>query len=153
MDATEDLAMPFLLMSAFRSLVDAVHVELHSAGYPGVRASHGFAMQAIGRGCTSVELGERLGVSKQAATKTAKTLQAMGLVGRESNPLDRRELILTPTERGREMLRLSADAFTTELQEWRRRVGDERVDATLVTLASVRRAGLTRSDTDLSDWA
>ena len=45
-----DVAMPFLLMSAFRGLVDAVHARLDEAGFAGVRATHGFAMQAIGEG-------------------------------------------------------------------------------------------------------
>lgn len=146
----DDLAMPFLLMGAFRNLVDAVHRELAETGYPDVRAGHGFAMQALGSGCTSVALGERLGVSKQAAAKTAKTLEAMGFIERAENPHDRRERRLVPTDRGREMLRLSAAAFRAELWEWRRRVGDDGVDATLETLALVAVGG--RSNTDLSDW-
>ena len=54
MSPPTDLAMPFLLMTAFRGLVDAVGDGLAAAGYPAVRATHGFAMQAIGSGCTSV---------------------------------------------------------------------------------------------------
>ncbi|MGO1972847.1 MAG: MarR family winged helix-turn-helix transcriptional regulator [Propionibacteriaceae bacterium] len=144
------LAMPFLLMSAFRGLVDAVHAQLESAGFPGIRASHGFAMQAIGAGCTSVELGHRLGVTKQAATRTARALEGWGLVRRVPNEHDRRKLVLTPTRRGQRMLRLSAEAFRNELRSWRQRVGDERVDATLATLAGAS-AGH-RGPTDLSDW-
>lgn len=143
--------MPFLLMSAFRGLVDAVHLELEGAGYPGIRAGHGFAMQAIGGSCTSVELGERLGVSKQAATKTARALEGMGLVSRGQNAHDGRERLITPTSRGREMLRLSAAAFKRLVQEWRERVGDENVDATLTTLAAASVSS--RGQTDLSDWA
>src|SRR5690606_12747542 len=93
-----DLAMPFLLMSAFRGLVDAVHADLEHAGFLGVRATHGFAMQAIGDGCTSVELGERLGVTKQAAAKTARSLEELDLVRRESVPSDRRARLLVPTD-------------------------------------------------------
>jgi len=151
MDPTSDLAMPFLLMAAFRNLVDAVHRQLDAAGFTGIRATHGFAMQAIGAGCTSVELGARLGVSKQAAAKTAQALEQMGLLERSENPRDRRERLLRPTDRGREMLRRSAAAFATELAAWRELAGDTGVDATLATLAQVSRGG--RSDTDLSDWA
>ncbi len=150
MDSADDVAMPFLLMSAFRGLVDAVHADLDAAGYPGVRATHGFAMQAIGDGCTSVDLGARLGVSKQAATKTAQALETMGLVSRVQSPRDRRERVLVPTSRGREMLRLSAGSFRRQLRDWRARVGDAQVDATLVTLAHAP-AGR-RGPTDLSDW-
>ncbi|NNC12489.1 MarR family transcriptional regulator [Planctomonas sp. JC2975] len=150
MDPIDDLAMPFLLMSAFRGLVDAAHEELAPAGFAEVRPTHGFAMQAIGAGCTSVQLGERLGVSKQAATKTAGTLEQLGLISRERNPGDRRERILTPTPHGHEMLRRSAEAFSRELRRWRERVGDANIDVTLRTLADAPRGR--RGPTDLSDW-
>ncbi len=132
----DDVAMPFLLMSAFRGLVDAVHADLEEAGFPGVRATHGFAMQAVGEGCTSVDLGVRLGVSKQAATKTAAGLEAMGFITRAASPTDRRERILTPTKRGREMLHRSAGSFRREVARWRENVGDQDVDTTLATLAA-----------------
>lgn len=150
MAPTDDVAMPFLLMGAFRNLVDTVHRDLAEAGFPGVRPTHGFAMQAIGSGCTSVELAQRLGVSKQAATRTAQGLEALGLVERHANRLDRRERVLTPTARGHEMLRLSAVSFRRELGRWRAEVGNDHVDATLATLARVGTGG--RSLTDLSDW-
>ncbi|TWP33303.1 MarR family winged helix-turn-helix transcriptional regulator [Leekyejoonella antrihumi] len=150
MDSTDDLAMPFLLMSAFRGLVDAVHAELEAAGYPDVRAAHGFAMQAIGRGCTGVELAERLGVSKQAAAKTAHALERMGLISRVQSPRDRRERLLAPTARGEDMLRRSAAAFGRQIKDWRTRVGDDHVSATLTTLAHATPGR--RGPTDLSDW-
>ena len=146
----DDVAMPFLLMSAFRGLVDAVHAQLYEAGFADVRATHGFAMQAIGQECTSVELGARLGVSKQAAAKTAATLETMGLITREPGVADRRERILRPTSRGRDMLTRSGAAFEAEVGKWRTHVGDSRVDATLATLAAAPRGQ--RSPTDLSEW-
>jgi DNA-binding MarR family transcriptional regulator len=150
MSSVDDLAMPFLLMSAFRGLVDAVHLELAEAGFPGVRATHGFAMQAIGARCTSVELGERLGVSKQAAAKTAQALEETGLITREQGVEDRRERLLVPTARGREMLRVSADVFRREIQEWRSRAGNRNIDATLKALSNAPRGQ--RGPTDISDW-
>lgn len=137
-DATStDLDLPFLLTSAFDSLVDAVHASLAADGFPGIRAVHGFAMQAIGPGCTSVELGHRLGVSKQAATQTAKALTELGLIDRETNVRDRREVILVPSPRGREMLRLSAAAFRREIGRWRSEVGDGTIDTLLEALRTV----------------
>ncbi len=137
MSTSADLAMPFLLASAFRGLVDAVHDELADQGHPGVRSTHGFAMQAIGNGCTTVQLGQRLGVTKQAAAKTAGALEGMGLIRRMTSTRDGRERLLTPTTRGQEMLRLSAVAFAAQVQNWRTQVGDDAVDATLRTLAAV----------------
>jgi DNA-binding MarR family transcriptional regulator len=149
-DLPPDHAMPFLLISAFRGLVDSVHEHLADAGFPHLRAAHGFAMQAIGNGCTSVELGQRLGVSKQAAAKTARTLEDMGLIERRANPLDGRERILVPTTQGRRMLQLSADGFTRLVGRWRVAVGDANVDAVLTTLTQASHGR--RGPTDLSDW-
>lgn len=143
--------MPFLLISAFRGLVDVVHVDLESQGFPGVRATHGFAMQAIGDGCSSVELGERLGVTRQAAAKTVRSLEDLGFVTREPSPDDGRVRTLVPTERGREMLRLSAESFRREIGHWRARVGDDAVDTILSALTAA--PGGRRSLTDLSDWS
>ncbi|SIS07673.1 MarR family winged helix-turn-helix transcriptional regulator [Williamsia sterculiae] len=150
MSPNSDVIAPFLLMRAFRGLVDAVHESLADAGFPGIRAQHEFALQAIGAGCTSVQLGERLGVTKQAATKTAHSLEAMGLITRETNTSDRRERTLTITTAGRRLLALSADAFCDELARWRRVAGDDAVTTTLTTLSQFGVGG--RSDVDLSDW-
>ncbi|QKT07991.1 MarR family transcriptional regulator [Gordonia sp. X0973] len=133
----DDASTPFLLMVAFRDLVDAVNAALAEVGFPGIRDTHGFAMQAIGPGCTGVELGTRLGVSKQAAAKTADSLESMGLITRERNATDRRERLLVPTERGIEMLTRSGELFRREVGRWRAAVGDAPVDATLATLAAV----------------
>ncbi|MFT4199877.1 MarR family winged helix-turn-helix transcriptional regulator [Gordonia sp. (in: high G+C Gram-positive bacteria)] len=150
MPVTDDAVMPFLLISAFRRLVDAVHADLANEGFPGVRATHGFAMQAVGEGCSGVELAARLGVSKQAAAKQAAALEDLGFITRGPSPTDRRERLLTPTPRGREMLRLSADGFRREVAAWRGRVGDGAVDATLRALAGVADG---RSAVDLSFWS
>ena len=48
---------------------------------------HGFALQALGSGGTTIgELGRRLGVSKQAAAKTAASLEAVGCAARQRGP-------------------------------------------------------------------
>lgn len=127
--------MPFLLLSSFRSLVDTVHRRLADAGYPGITSTHGFALQAIGEECTSVELGQRLGVTKQAAARTAANLEAAGLIARVPSRTDRRERLLTPTARGRRMLQLSGLYFAEAVAGWRAIAGDEAVDATLATLS------------------
>ena len=64
--------LPLLLAAAFRTLIDGLHDQLAARGHPDARPIHAFALQAIGPdGATVSELGRRLGVSKQAAAKTA----------------------------------------------------------------------------------
>lgn len=108
-------------------------------------------MQAIGSGCTSVVLGQRLGVTKQAAAKTAQSLEDRGFIERVPSTTDGRERLLLPTRRGRQMLDLSAAIFTKQIRDWRARVGDDNVNATLTTLAHADPGR--RGPTDLSDWA
>lgn len=130
---TEDRSgfeLPLLLASAFRVLIDQLHEELARQGHPGVRPIHGFALQALGPDGASIsELGRRLGVSKQAAAKTAAALEGLGYATRVLDPLDRRAWVLVRTGRGEEMLELSAAVFRRLRQRWVRRLGADRVRA------------------------
>ncbi len=104
--------LPFLLVAAFRSLIDELHRTLAENGHDEARPLHGFALQAISPdGSTLSELGRRLGVSKQAAAKTAASLERVGYVCREPDPGDARAVRLRWTARGEEMLALSAAFF------------------------------------------
>jgi len=104
--------LPLLLVGAFRSLIDELHRALADAGHGEARPIHGFALQAIGPdGSTTSELGRQLGVSKQAAAKTAASLERAGYISREPDPEDRRAVRLLRTARGEEMLALSAEFF------------------------------------------
>lgn len=127
-----------LLAGAFRQGVDALHGELAEQGFPGARPLHGFALQAIGPdGCTINELGQRLGVSKQAAAKTASGLEEVGYISREPAPGDRRAVLLQRTDRAEDFLSASAVGFERVLERWRRHLGTARFDAMVESLAEV----------------
>jgi DNA-binding MarR family transcriptional regulator len=130
--------LPLLLISAFRVLIDNLHVELAARGHPQARPLHGFALQAIGpNGASISELGRRLGVTKQAAAKTAAGLQEAGYVTRRRDPGDARTSILVRTPHGEEMLGLSAELFEKLRREWGRQVGLERLQALEDDLARI----------------
>jgi DNA-binding MarR family transcriptional regulator len=120
--------LPLLLAGAFRELIDELHAELSKRGHAEARPVHGFALQAIGPdGATVSELGRRLGISKQAAAKTAAGLEQIGYVTRRPSDRDGRAVVLTWTPRGAEMLDLSAAIFEDLRESWVRRLGSERV--------------------------
>jgi DNA-binding MarR family transcriptional regulator len=122
--------LPLLLAGAFRALIDALHIELAERGHPDARPVHGFALQAVGPdGATLSELGRRLGVSKQAATKTAAALERLGYVLREHHPTDARAVRLRRTRRGEELLSLSAEIFARMRADWAHDLGPERIRA------------------------
>jgi DNA-binding MarR family transcriptional regulator len=115
--------VPLLLLGAFRSIVDDAHELLAGRGHPGVRPVHGFALQALGAGATASELGERLGVSKQAAAKTVAMLEEAGYVERAGDPHDARRRVAVPTVRGQDLLAASAQAFGDVVDRWAETVG------------------------------
>ena len=130
--------LPMLLARAFRGLIDELHAELATRGHPDARPIHGFALQAIGtEGTTVSELGRRLGVSKQAAAKTAASLESVGYVSRAPDPRDARATTLIRTPRGTEMLALSAEIFERLRAGWVRQLGEGRVAALEDDLESV----------------
>ncbi len=132
--------LPLLLLGAFRAIIDELHAELARRGHPGARPIHGFALQAIGPdGATIGELGKRLGVTKQAAAKTARNLEETGYAARSPHPADGRAWVLTQTPRGTELLDLSAEIFDQLRRQWAAQLGAERLsqlEADLATLTS-----------------
>lgn len=76
--------LPVLLLQGFRHLVDGLHSELAVQGHPDVRPVHGFVLQAVADGCPAVELGRRLGVSKQAAAEHVEILERLGYPARSA---------------------------------------------------------------------
>ena len=119
---------PLLLAGAFRGIVDTLHVELAARGHPDARPLHGFALQALGSGGGTIsELARRLGVTKQAAAKTAAALERVGYVRRMADPSDARVVRLERTMRGQEMLALSAEIFADIHRRWERTLGRSRL--------------------------
>ena len=119
--------MPILLMGAFRHLIDELHVDLAARGFPDARPGHGFALQAVGpHGVTVTELGRRLGVSKQAAAKTAVAMERLGYLTREPSPEDARAILLRRSDRGEAVLMASAEFFARQQAHWVAVIGLER---------------------------
>lgn len=122
--------LPLRLLLAFRLLIDELHVELARQGHPDMRPMHGFVMQAIGAdGTTAVELGRRLGVSKQAAGKTIDTLERAGYVERTTDPRDSRAKIVRLTPYGLDALDRSARIFDALRARWADELGEDRLSA------------------------
>ena len=122
--------LPLLLAGSFRALIDDLHAELARQGHPDARPIHGFALQALGPdGATISELGRRLGVSKQAAAKTAASLEQLGYLARRDDPADRRAQLLVRTARGEDMLARSAEIFERIRGDLAGRIGAPRLAA------------------------
>jgi DNA-binding MarR family transcriptional regulator len=139
--------LPLRFFLAFRVIVDEVHAELAREGHPDLRPMHGFVFQAVGPdGTTAVELGRRLGVSKQAAGKMVESLERAGYVERGADPRDARRKIVRLTARGVDSLVRSERIFDRIRADWVRRLGAGRVRALEDDLREMTPADLWRLD-------
>jgi DNA-binding MarR family transcriptional regulator len=124
------------ILRAGQAAIEELHRRLAERGHPDVRPAHGYAFQAIGaEGATAPDLGERLGVTKQAAGQMVDELTRLGYVTREPDPSDGRRRVVKLTPRGVDCLRMSAEAFEEIVAEWRAR-GDD-VDAAVAALSGL----------------
>jgi len=139
--------LPLLLLASFRTLIDDLHAELAREGHTDFRPAHGFVLQAVGvEGTTASELGQRLGVSKQAAGKTVDRLVALGYLERADDPADARRKLVRMTEKGRDGLLRSAVIFDKLRARWAATLGEERVSALEDDLHRVAQANFFRLD-------
>ncbi|MGC4943748.1 MarR family winged helix-turn-helix transcriptional regulator [Kribbella sp. DT2] len=145
--------LPLLLAGAFRRIIDELHRRLAAEGHPDLRPAYGFALQAVGRdGCTVSDLGRRLGVSKQAATKTTTKLTDLGYVARTPDPTDARAIRLTLTPHGRAALARSAQIFDDLHAEWKQSLGATRLKALEDDLTQLTPSNTPTPLADLPGW-
>ncbi|MFF2025905.1 MarR family winged helix-turn-helix transcriptional regulator [Streptomyces sp. NPDC058171] len=98
-DPLERTELTFLLGMAFQLVLSEFVSRLDAAGYDDLRPVHGLVFQALrGSGATSSELGEHLGVTKQAAGQIVDDLEERGYVARQPHPAGgrRKLVVLTP---------------------------------------------------------
>lgn len=146
-ESTPGYELPLQLFAAFRAIIDAAHADLARHGHPDVKPMHGFVFQAIGtHGTTAVELGARLGVSKQAAGKTIANLEKQGYVERGTDPNDARRKTVRLTAKGLDMLAVSARSFDAIQARWAETIGVERLTAMQEDLRTLAPGELFRLD-------
>ncbi|MYS23556.1 MarR family transcriptional regulator [Streptomyces sp. SID4948] len=88
---------------AFQLVLSEFVGRLDAAGYAELRPVHGLVFQLLrGAGSTSTELGERLGVTKQAAGLMVDDLEKRGYVERRPHPAGGRRRLVVLTGKGRE---------------------------------------------------
>lgn len=90
-----------LLALARRAWVMAVREQMAAAGYPGYRQTDAVLLRVLaGRALAIGELGEALGVTRQAARKLASGLVSRGHAAFEPDPADGRRTLVALTPAG-----------------------------------------------------
>jgi DNA-binding MarR family transcriptional regulator len=123
--------IPGLLGMAFHAVMAEVHERLAEEGFGDVRPAHGFAFQylSLRGGATVVELGEHLGVTKQAAAQLVDELERRGYVERRPHPADRRARVVVLAARGWSCVERVVALWAEVEQRWAALVGAERLTA------------------------
>lgn len=137
---TEGQPLGRLLTLALSMVVDELHERLAGAGWPQVRPMWGFVLLAVRDEPRTVgEIGELLGVSKQAAAKLVASLEGEGLVVRRPHPDDGRASALDLTGRGRRFLADAEHAYRAIEAGWAAVAGAEQVEQLRATVTTVLR--------------
>lgn len=132
-ETDEGPELTFLLGLGFQLVLAEFTRRVAAAGYPDLRPVHGMTFQILkGPGATGSELGERLGVTKQAAGQLVDDLEKRGYVRREPHPAGGRRKLVVLTDSayrhlavaGRILHELEAElAGQTDLASLRRELG------------------------------
>jgi DNA-binding MarR family transcriptional regulator len=132
MAAIDPAELDLSLASLFAgwALADELQRRLAADGHGDLRFADGFVFQHLVGGPLPVgALAERLGVTQQAASKSAADLERRGYVARTADPADARARLVALTDRGRaaiEGARRHRAAIEDALAE---RLGPRRVEA------------------------
>lgn len=128
MDRQELWSLSTVVLRAASTLVDGVQEGMRRRGYPDLRPAHGFAFSRVsGQGCTVNELGEHLGVSKQAASQMVAELEDKGYLERARHPGDGRAVLVTLSVRGRAATRAAEASAADSLRGWASSLSETRL--------------------------
>ena len=140
-----DPALTRLFAMAYRDLIDDLHERLAARGWHDVRPSFGFALLAARSGPVQASaLAGLLGVSKQAASKLVDAMVDGGYLVRDDGAADRRQLPVSLTARGRDLLATVEEIYRDLEADWAHLVGTEAVEQlrdTLVAVLTARHGG------------
>jgi DNA-binding MarR family transcriptional regulator len=123
-----------------RSLVDALHERLERRGIE-VKPVFAFVLLASReRPLTGNDVAGLLGISKQAASKLADTMEAEHYLTRKPHPEDARAKLLHIAPKGRRVLEAAESVYGELESEWAKIIGKARLEALRADLSEVLRA-------------
>ncbi|GGS71296.1 MarR family transcriptional regulator [Planobispora rosea] len=136
--SAETLDLSLVALFAGWAMTEEVRRRLTDDGFGDLRFNDGVVIQHLLRGPLSITaLAERMGVTQQAASKTAADMERRGLLTREPAPGDARTRLLGLTPHATasvEAARAHRAVLDAELAE---RFGADRIAETRAVLAAV----------------
>lgn len=124
-----------LLAIARLRWLSRLRAGLAARGFPDFRRGDGAWIRMLGdHPCGIGEIAELIGISPQAATKMADSLERRGYVERRDDDEDRRRVVLHLTPAGREYEQAIAGIITALDESFRARVPAADLEAAVRTL-------------------
>ena len=103
-----DSGLGILAARLLFAVQDELYARLEDAGHADLTRLHGAVIAHLdGEGTRATELARRSGRHKQIVGRIVDELEELGYVERRPERVDRRAKLVVPTERGREVMRLS----------------------------------------------
>jgi DNA-binding MarR family transcriptional regulator len=130
--------VPALVQLLARSGAERLRADFAGQGMAGLRPLHALVLiPLLGGGRHASDLADTLGVSRQAVAQVVTRLERDGYLMRVTDPGDARAKLICLTSRGRAALRTMRTSALAVEDEWRQRLGPERLASfrdTLITL-------------------
>lgn len=140
----EEIVVPALLRHARGTYASAMRRALDEAGYDDIPENGLYIIGGLAMGAGDAPIGlmaQQLRITKQAAGQLVDTLVMRGYLTREGDPDDRRKLVITLTDRGRDAADVQGaarDRIDTALHA---RIGDSGIRALKRGLAALMEIG------------
>ena len=130
--------MPALVQLLARSGAERLRADFAGQGMAGLRPMHALVLiPLLGGGRRASDLADTLGVSRQAVAQVVTRLERDGYLMRVTDPGDARAKLICLTSRGRAALRTMRTSALAVEDEWRQRLGAERLTSFRATLLAL----------------
>ncbi|MDQ4051102.1 MAG: MarR family transcriptional regulator [Actinomycetota bacterium] len=133
-----ELNLGLLLFIPYRAMETAVMDALAEQGYPITLAQARVFQRINPEGSRLGELAQAAQLSKQAVTHLVEQLVLAGYVERAADPSDARARLVTITDRGKEMVRISAETVERTQAAWEDHLGASAIRQLRRTLTKLR---------------
>lgn len=130
--------VPSLVQALARAAAIRMRDDLADHDMAGLRPLHApLLAPLLGGGRRATDLSDIVGVSRQAVAQMLTTLERDGYIERIADPGDSRAKLVCLTARGRAALRLMRASALALEDEWRARMGADRLAALCDTLTEL----------------
>jgi len=130
--------VPALVQLLARSGAERLRADFAGQGMAGLRPMHALVLiPLLGGGRRASDLADTLGVSRQAVAQVVTRLERDGYLMRVTDPGDARAKLICLTSRGRAALRTMRTSALAVEDEWRQRLGAERLTSFRATLLAL----------------